>query len=211
MFYEVKIDTNTVRSFSGIDYSFINGDYLNEKINLIRFNYSNSKTYKHTNYNTRFSVYGGVYTVSGLGPYDGANYTGINYNGNKSAFGASFSYLGGINFNIKDFRIGLGIEPTVLLEFGEFNEFRLDAADKGIIANDDGFVNVLFSVFPFCSYYFDESKVLALQMNIGYPGGITPSISYQTGENVFWISYLPGYRISTGYSIDFQKLVNQFR
>ncbi|MGB9665222.1 MAG: hypothetical protein ACPL25_09955 [Ignavibacteria bacterium] len=209
--YEVKADTNIINSFSGLDYAFIKGDYEGEKIEVIRFSYNAGSTKKHTISNLHFSVYGGRYLVSGLSPYTGENFTEVNYDGYKWAFGASASLKAGANFNFNDFRIGVGVEPNVNFEFGDYYSFRVNASKKGIIENGDGLITIFFNVFPYFSYYFDNDELIAFQCNLGLPGFISPILSYQSGNGIFWVEYIPpSKRIDIGYMLDFNSIKAQF-
>lgn len=209
--YEVKIDTNKINSFVATDFGTMKGQYEGEKVDLVRIGYTSSTIKKHFVFNQQISIYGGRYFVNGLGPQTGTNYTDKNYDGNKYAFGLNGSIKAGVNFNFSGFRLGLGIEPMVVSEFGEFVTFRIEASDEGIIKNDDGYFNFLITFYPYLSYEFDESKIIGLQINVGYPGGLSPIISYQSGSNIFWVGYLPGnQRLNLGYMVDFNSIKSIF-
>lgn len=211
LIYEVKIDTNKVNSFGGIDYAFIEGYHSGEKVNVFRLSYTSTSTRKHTINNFHLSLYSGLYQVTGLGPYTGDNYTSQNFDGYKWAFGVNASFKSGLNFNFSDFRLGIGIEPNVNLELGDYYLFRVDAENKGVIENADGVFNLFVNVFPYLSYYFNESKLVSFQFNLGYPGGISPVLSYQSGSNVFWIGYVPAtIRFNVGYMLDFNSIKSKF-
>jgi len=209
--YDVKIDSNKINSFVSFDFGTMKGQYEGEKADLLRIGYTSSTTKKHFVFNQQISFYGGRYFVNGLGPRTGTNYTDKNYDGNKYALGLNGSIKAGVNFNFSGFRLGLGFEPMVISEFGEFTSFRIDASDEGIIKNDDGYFNFLLTFFPYVSYEFDENKILGIQINVGYPGGFSPILSYQTGSQIFWIGYLPdNIRVNIGYMIDFNKIKSIF-
>lgn len=211
LIYEVKVDTNKINSFGGIDYASIEGYYEGEKVDVIRFSYTSTTTKKHTISNLHFSIYSGRYLVSGLNPRSGDNYTDLNFDGYKWAVGANASFKTGANFNFSDFRLGIGIEPNLDLEFGDYYLFRMDAENKGVIENSDGLINFFVNVFPYFSYYFDDSKLMSFQFNIGYPGGISPVLSYQSGSNIFWVGYIPAtIRWNVGYMMDFSSIKSQF-
>lgn len=209
--YEVEIDTSNIKTFGGIDYGYIRGQFEGEKVDIFRVYYTSTSTKKHSIFNLQLSAYAGRYLVSGLGPYSGGNFTAINYDGYKWAYGATASFKSGINFNFSDFRLGIGLEPMFILEFGDYYSFRIDAAEQGVISNEDGFANLLVNVFPYLSYYFDKNKLIAFQISLGLPGGISPVLSYQSGSNIFWIGYIPTtIRFNVGYMKDFNSIKSQF-
>ncbi len=211
LIYEVKVDTNKINAFGGIDYAYIEGYYEGEKVDVIRLSYTSSITQKHTITNYHLSIYSGRYFVSGLSPRYGYNFTDIDFNGYKWAFGANASFKAGANFNFSEFRLGLGIEPNINLEFGDYYNFRKDASNTGVIENADGVFNFFVNIFPYLSYYFDDSKLMNFQLNLGYPGGISPVLSYQFGSNIFWVGYIPAtIRLNIGYMMDFNSIKSQF-
>ncbi len=206
LIYEVKRDTTAVNSFAGIDFMNYDGHYDGERINILRLSYQNSTTKKYSVTNLSFQLITGNYQVNGIDKmytFDSV------YDGNKFGIGGRVSLSGGINFNINEFRLGLGIEPSLSFDFGNFYSFRIDAAKKGIIDNDDGFINLYLNLFPYLSIPIGNGKLINLQMNIGMPGFISPILSFQMDDYIFWAGYNK-LRINAGLSISSNLIKRAF-
>jgi hypothetical protein len=191
--FEVKTNKDISNKFFGIDVMKSSGKntmgYENESISIIRLNYQKLKTNKHSFSNFNLEVYSGEYNVSGL---DGVFTQQTGYDGQKLGFGVRVSSAGGLNFNWSNFRLGLGLESSINLDFGEYLNFRINAADNGIIDNGGGLLKIYLNLFPYISIPLKELTLLNLQLNMGLPGLVSPIISTQVENYVFWMSYIPG-------------------
>ncbi len=95
----------------------------------------------------------------------------------------------GLNFRFSNFKLGSGIDFLSGFETGEFLDFRNSAKEKGIIYSDIDWASANFSVFLFGAYHLNNNSILKIQLNVGLPGILSPIMSYQIEEKVFWISY----------------------
>lgn len=137
------------------------------------------------------------------------------YDGNKSDFGIGGDVNFNINFKINKFKIGLGLNTSAGIEFGEYYNFRKSAVKAGVIENNNDLFFFMFSVFPVLSYDISESITISSQINIGLPGIISPGVVLNNNGYVYWLSWLPdrdishnyyGQRITLGFMIDMNKL-----
>ncbi len=202
--YEVIKDTTRLSSFVGIDAMQYNGYYEDEKIQIVRLNYQYSNTKKFSVENTCFQIIAGNYKVYGI---DGNYILDSIYDGNKFGFGGRVSISGGLNFNIKGFRIGLGIEPSLNFDFGNFYSFRKNAGHLGVINSSADFIKLALNVFPYLSIPLGESSILNFQTNIGYPGFISPLLNFQFDDYILWIGYIQD-RINLGLMINYNLIKN---
>ena len=206
MILEVKNDSTSGNSFAGLDYMYMNGNYQGEKINIVRLSYQTSNTKKFSVTNFNFQVFYGNYLVKGIDN----SYTSIKgYDGIKSGFGARASVMGGLNLNIKEFRLGLGIEPSINFDFGDYHSFRIDASEKGIIESDAGFMDFNLNIFPYISIPVSKNSLINLQMNIGFPGFISPIISLQKENYIFWAGYAVT-RVNAGLMVNYDLIKSNF-
>lgn len=206
MILEVKMDSTKGNSFAGLDYMQLNGKYPDEEINIIRLNYQTSITKKFSVTNFGVQVFAGNYLVKGI---DGKFTSDSVYDGNKFGYGGRASVMGGLNFNIKGFRLGLGFEPSISFDFGDYSTFRINASKKGIIDSDAGFIKFNLNIFPYISIPVTKSSLINLQMNIGFPGFISPIITFQHENYVVWISHT-GERINIGLMVNYDVIKSNF-
>lgn len=206
LIYEVKRDTTTVNSFAGIDFMNYDGHNDGERINILRLSYQNSTTKKFSVTNLGFQLIAGNYKVNGI---DKKYTLDSVYDGNKFGIGGRVNLSGGLNFNIKGFRMGLGIEPSLSFDFGNFYSFRIDAAKKGVINSDGGFINLYLNLFPYLSIPIGNGKLINLQTNIGMPGFFSPILSLQMDDYIFWACYNKA-RINAGLSINSDLIKSAF-
>lgn len=204
--FEVVKDTTRFNSFVGLDFMHFSNPYPDENIQIARLTYQNSNTKKFSVTNLNFQVFAGNYRVSGI---DGVYSQDSIYNGNKFGLGGRASISMGINFNIKGFRIGLGIEPSLNLDFGEYLNFRKNASNDGVIESNDDFIKLYLNIFPYLSIPFGKSTILNLQTNVGMPGGFSPIISLQVENSIVWISYL-NQRTNVGYMLNYDLVKSIF-
>lgn len=204
--YDVRRDTTSQKNFAGLDVLLFDGNYQGERINIIRLSYLKTNTKKFFVTNLNFQVFAGNYKVYGL---DGIFTQDSIYDGNKCGFGARASISGGVNFNIKGFRIGLGIEPSLNLDFGEYLTFRKNAFNNGVIENNDDFIKLYLNIFPYLSIPLGKGTLLNLQTNVGMPGGFSPIISLQIEDYLIWVSYLSA-RANVGLMINYDLVKSIF-
>ncbi len=188
--YESLHDSVKLNKFIGADLRYSKGNYDKEDLALLRLNYSYVSTKENSFSNTSIIAFGGYYKVNGLGPKQGANYTDIDYDGRKWGTGLLGNIKLGLNFKFDDFKLGSGIDFLAGLETGEFLDFRNSAKSQGVIDSDRGWASTNLNIFLFSSYRFQNSSIFNLQLNVGYPGGISPILSYQHRDNIYWISFL---------------------
>ncbi|MFN4111028.1 MAG: hypothetical protein ACK4G1_02040 [Ignavibacteria bacterium] len=184
--FEVKMDSVRTNAFAGIDYMHMNGYHENEKINIVRLNYQTTNTGKFNLSNFSLQAFYGTYFVKGI---DGQYTSDSVYDGIKSGYGARVSYTGGLNFNIKGFRLGIGVEPSVNFDFGEYYHFRTNADRKGVIESNADFIKLNLNIIPYVSIPVSGNSLINMQMNVGIPGFISPIISLQVDNQIFWAGY----------------------
>ena len=217
MVFETNNTTTESSYYHSFDLNLSKGDYENESLQLLRGSYLIVNTRDYLNTNTRLFGYGGVYNVSGIEKESG-NYQISNpekYNGSKSLFGVGGEFGLDLNFKFSSFKIGAGFTGGVTAEFGDYYTFRKAAARDGVIGSDLGLVFVTFSVFPILAYEISEKKVISGQINIGFPGFMTPSLTLNDDGTVYWISWFPdydnrqnlfGHRLTIGFMMDINKI-----
>jgi len=175
-------DQDTLSSkYIGADLLISNGSYEDESLYLIKGSYNRVYTADYTNFNVKFFGYTGIYQVAGL----------HKYNGNKSVFGLGTDLSFNVNFKINRFKMGVGISTGVGAEFGGYYNFQKTAIANGVIGGGNNLFIFTFSLFPVFAYQFSESTLLSFQINIGFPGLITPSITLNKNNNIYWLGYTP--------------------
>lgn len=193
--------------YAGGDITASKGNYENESFELIRLNYLNVYTTKHFNTNSEIFGFGGMYNVSGLGN---------KYDGNKSTFGVGTDIKFNGNIKINKFKMGLGLNFGLGIEFGEYYNFRKRAINAGNISDESGaLIFFMLSAFPVFSYEFTNSQIISAQVNVGLPGLLSPNITFNNDGYVFWASWLPdsengdnfyGQRIVLGFAVNINHL-----
>ena len=123
----------------------------------------------------------GNYKVSGVSP---------KFNGDKTAFGFGGNFKLAFNFTADKSKFGIGANLGLNTEFGEYYDFRKNASDAGLINNDE-VVQANFSLFPFLAFQTLTTSTLSLQVALGYPIGISPSIMISNSNISAWFSYVP--------------------
>jgi len=188
MVSETNNNLDISSNYLGADYTIGKGSYENETVQLMRVNYLIANTQDHTNFNLEGFGYTGNYKVSGLD---------VNYDGDKTVIGLGTDFKFNVNFKFDKFKPGAGMNFGLGVEFGEYYEFRKNAADAGLISEENNLVFLILSFTPTLSYEFSESTVLSAQFNVGLPGGVSPSIVLNHNRFVYWITWLPDDNIST--------------
>ncbi len=183
-----KVNLNS--GFMGADVTISKGLHENEYYNLLKVSYLNAKTSDYVNFNYQGFGYSGFYRVAGLSP---------GYDGNKNVIGLGTDFKFGANLKIKKFKAGLGLNAGVGIEFGEYYDFRINAASDGLIESNSSLVYGIFSVFPYFSYDISETAVLSTQINLGLPGLFSPSIVLNNDGYIYWLSWVPGSKFKENF------------
>lgn len=199
---------NSQSGFLGADLTFSKGLHEDEFFNLFKVSYLNAHTSDYVNFNYQGFGYTGFYRVAGLSP---------NYDGNQSVIGIGTDYKLGTNFKWNKFKAGIGLNAGIGIEFGEYHDFRVNAARDGLIESNSSLVYGFFSIFPYLSYSINETMVLSTQVNVGIPGLFSPSIVMNSSGYIYWISWIPtknlmnnfyDQRLNIGFMIELDKLLN---
>lgn len=195
MIFQPANSVNETQIFYGGDITLANGWYENESLALLKGSYSTAKTRDYSNFNSRLFGYAATYKAVGVYSYDYVNnfYTEISRNGTFSGigFGGELGY--NINFKFWALKAGLGLSIGAATEFGSYYNWRKNADKDGIIDSEDGWIFLYLSMFPVLAYEISEKRVISLQVNIGYPGLLSPSLAYNLNGKIFWLSYVPGF------------------
>ncbi|GBD90036.1 hypothetical protein BMS3Abin04_00752 [bacterium BMS3Abin04] len=199
-------NSDSIRSkYVSADLTISKGSYKNESLYLLRGSYIIANTADHINTNLKLFGYSGIYKVAGLGKY----------NGGKSLFGLGTDLGFNINFKINKFKVGIGLSAGFGAELGGYYNFRKSANRENLIDSKIGLFYVSLTAFPIFAYEFSESTILSAQINIGFPGILSPSIVLNNNDQVYWLSYMPNYdsrdksigrRIVLGFMINLNKL-----
>ena len=213
-------ETNNAATESGkyqsVDLTISKGDYKNESLQLLRGSYLIVNTREYLNTNTRLFGYGGIYNVAGVEKYDGNFVVSYpkEFNGSKSFLGAGGEFGLNLNFKIYALKIGVGFTAGFTAELGDYYNFRKKAASQGLIKSEQGFVFLSFTAFPILAYEISEKTVISSQLNIGFPGFISPSLILNNDGSVYWLSWFPdsddrnnilGHRLSIGFITEVNK------
>jgi len=172
---------NSVAKYVGAEVTTGKGFHENETITIARGIFSTAHTTAHTNINLEAFGFFGNYKVSGVPP---------KYNGNKTAFGLGGNFKLAFNFTADKSKFGIGINLGLNTEFGEYPDFRKNASNAGLIDNKES-AQTNFSLFPFLAFQTSETSTLSLQVTLGYPIGISPSIMISNSNISAWFSYVP--------------------
>jgi len=218
MIFETNNFTKESAAFSGADFTISKGGYENESLQLLKGAYLIANTHDYVNTNTKLFGYFGNYTVSGIEKYDYTNHFSAvpKYNGSKNFFGAGGEFGVNLNFKISSVKFGVGLTGGLATEFGEYTSFRKAASKEGLIESKVEPLFFTFSVFPILAYEISDMMVVSAQMNVGFPGFISPSIAFNNDNSVYWVSWLPdldnsgdilGHRISAGFMVEINKII----
>ncbi len=203
--FETVSDSSRNNKFLGADFRYSKGNYAHEDLAQLRLAFNYVTTKENAFSNTSIIGYGGFYNIDGLEAKQGANFTDINFNGRKWGGGLLGNIKVGLNFKFTGFKLGAGIDFLAGVETGEFLDFRNSAQKLGVIESERGWASANFSLFSFCSFQLEQSSLLNIQINVGKPGLISPIISYQQKEKVFWVSY-SGNRGNLGFMTSLQSI-----
>jgi len=181
MTFETESNYNKIGKYIGAEVTTGKGYHENETVNIARVIFSTAHTTNHTNINLEAFGFFGNYKVSGVSP---------KFNGNKAAFGFGGSFKLTFNFKVDKTKLGIGLNLGLQTEFGEYSDFRKNASDAGLISDTET-VNLRFSLFPFLAFPISNTSTLSLQVTVGYPEGISPSIMLSGSSISGWFSFVP--------------------
>jgi hypothetical protein len=140
-------------------------------------------TSDHANVNIGAGFYGGMYKVTGIYDYMTPP---KDYNKTYNYFGFEPTLSLLLNFKFGNFKIGAGTRLGVIAEFGDFTDFRKDVMSKQLASGSSKTVGLEISGFPYFAYEFPDCTSLSLQLNMGLPGGVAPSIVYNGKYASYW-------------------------
>ena len=181
MIFEPNSNTNEYSSFLGPEVTVARGFHEDETISIARGIFSTAYTTDHSNTNFEAFSFVGNYKVTGTTP---------KYNGNKFAIGLGGGFKFALNFKVKDVKFGAGFNIGLQTEFGTYTNFLKNASEDGFIKSEGKTLSPIFTLFPFIAFPISNSKVLSLQMNVGFPEGVTPSILLSGEKLSGWISFV---------------------
>lgn len=205
MIYETADNSEQKNKFISADILFSKGIHKNETLNMVKGAYIITYTENHFNFNARGFGYTGFYKVSGVNEF---------YDGEKNFMGIGTDFILSGNFKFNKLKFGAGVNLGLGIEFGEYYNFRKDAAGSGLIEKNNELLFGLFSVFPVISYEFSDTSILTAQFNVGIPGIASPIISWHNDGYVYWLSLIPdkdinknlyGQRITAGFMMNLNK------
>lgn len=181
MTFETKDNYNSVGKYIGAEATTGKGYHENETVTIARGIFSTAHTTAYTNINLEAFGFFGNYKVSDVSP---------KFKGNKSAFGLGGNFKLAFNFTVDKSKFGIGMNLGLTTEFGEYPDFRKNASNAELINNDET-VQANFSLFPFFAFQASKTSTLSLQVTLGYPVGISPSIMLSSSNLSGWISFVP--------------------
>ncbi|MEO8398564.1 MAG: hypothetical protein ABI550_01985 [Ignavibacteriaceae bacterium] len=174
--------SDRANKYLSADVTLSKGSYENENLQIMKLSYLIVDTRDYFNFNFEGFGYTGLYRVSGINEqYDGVK--------NLIGFGGDMKFSG--NFKIGKFKMGLGTNLGVGLEFGEYYDFRISAGNSNLISDENSLGFLIFSFFPVLCYDISDRTNISAQMNLGLPGFVSPSITLNNEGNVYWLSWLP--------------------
>jgi hypothetical protein len=211
---ETDNNLNEGTKFFSLDFTHSEGEYAGEFSNIIRGNYVFANTQNHSNFNFSLYGFGGSYKVSDL--YDYSEQPLKKYDGNKTAFGAGAEMKFTLNFKFDNVKLGFGLGCALTTEFGQYTNFREEAQKHNAIDSKQGWIFVTGLGFPYLSFELADDINLTTQLNIGYPGVLSPIISLNKGNTICWINVLynghdkTAIRTALGIMVDMNQIFQSF-
>lgn len=211
---EIDNDLDEGNKFISLDFTSSEGGYSDEFIRIVRGSFVYSNTHDHDNFNFTLFGFGGSYNVFGVDNY--SFQTSQKLDGNKSAFGIGTDIKFALNFKINKLKLGLGLTCSAVTEFGQYTNFRSEAKKLNLINSEQTWIFVIGSGFPYLTYEFADDLLLTTQLNIGYPGFISPIISLNNENAICWINVLYSehdqqvIRTALGVMVDMNQIFNAF-
>jgi len=200
--------------FLSLDFTSSEGEYEDEFTKIFKGSYIYSNTQNHSNFNFSLYGFGGSYKVSDL--YDYGEQPPKKYDGNKTAFGAGTDLKLALNFKFDKVKLGVGLTCALTTEFGQYTNFRKEANKENAIDSEQGWIFVIGSGFPYLSFELADDMNLTAQLNIGYPGFISPIISLNKANTICWINIIYNahdqqlFRAALGIMVDMNQIFNSF-
>jgi len=210
MIFEIDNNDTLSSKYISADLTLTQRKDNSESMQLMKANYIISHTKDHINTNVRLFGFSGVYNVSGL----------EKFNGTKTIFGFGGNLGVNFNFKVNEFRFGFGGNFGLGVEFGEYYSFRKTAKEEGIIKSETGLPFLSLTIFPILAYQFSGSTILSSQLDLGFPGLLSPSLVLNNNDNLYWLSWGPdltfglgnqnfdsemGQRVAIGFFINLNK------
>lgn len=200
--------------FLSLDFNSSEGEYDNEFTKIFKGSYVYSNTQNHSNFNFSLYGFGGSYKVSGIDNYSFLN--SEKFDGNKTAFGAGADMKFALNFKFDKVKLGAGLTFALTTEFGKYTNFREEAKKQNLIDSEQSWIFVTGSGFPYLSFELADDMNLTAQLNIGYPGFVSPILSLNKANTICWINIIyNGYdeqviRTALGVMVDVNQIFNAF-
>ncbi|MGE5437753.1 MAG: hypothetical protein ACM3O3_11040 [Syntrophothermus sp.] len=169
---ESRNNAGIKNTYSGFDVQNPIIEYDNESIYSIRGRYIKSYTGSAGSISSGLSAYAGLFDIRNEG------------NSVENYFGIGPELNGALMLPLGRFKMGIGMNIFANVELGSYYFFRRE--------KNQGFpLNLYVSLFPVFSYEFENDYVLSFQTNLGTPGGISPMISINMGNDIFWLGWRP--------------------
>lgn len=148
-----------------------------ERNTLFRSHFLSIRSNKYVTTSRGLFAYGGSYSTRENGSSDE----------NHSYFGPGFELSGVAHHPIGPVDIGVGINLTGAMELGNFTTFRKGQEDY------TGMFPIMLAFYPLVRYHATDQTSVAFQCSVGFPGVISPSLTVQHDDYVFWSCVLPKY------------------
>ena len=181
MTFETESNYDSLAKYIGTEVTAGKGYHENESVKIARGIFTTTHTTNYTNINLEAFGFYGNYKVAGVSP---------EFNGDKTAFGIGGNFKIAFNFKFDKTKFGLGLHLGLQTEFGEYSDFRKRASDAGLISADEPLA-ASFSLYPFLTFQTSKTSTLSLQLTLGYPVGISPSIMLSGSSISGWLSFVP--------------------
>ncbi len=180
MTFETEHSKDKISKYVGAELTTSSGYHKDETILLASGMFSTAFTTDHSNINLEVFGFYGNYKVNGVS---------TKFNGDKTAYGIGGNFKLAFNFKTETSKLGIGFNLGIKNEFGEYAIFRKEASETGVISNGEKTLTPNFSIFPFLAIDLSKNTILSLQVNIGIPEYITPSLMLNTSNISGWISF----------------------
>ncbi len=180
MTFETEHSKEKISKYIGAELTSKSGYHKNERIIIASGVFSTAYTTDYSNINLEAFGFYGNYKVVGVSP---------KFNGNKTAFGLGGNFKLAFNFKTENSKLGIGLNLGIKNEFGEYADFRKEANEAGLISDGGKKITPNFSIFPFLAFNFSKNSIFSIQVNVGMPEYITPSLMISSSKFSGWISF----------------------
>lgn len=137
---------------------------------------------RNVNLNRGLLAYGGSYRAEAIPGYED-NYT---YFGG----GPEFNILFKVPWN--RFSLGMGFYGAVMLETGDFRDFRQETDELELADNDTSLFAWGYGLYPHVGWKISENDLLTLQAAVGGKEyQLSYTLSWQNRKTAFWLGYSP--------------------